>query len=83
MADDPAYHGFLRVAHKRHVKAYMTLGAMAVMEAGLVALWIPHALAGIAAAAGVVGQPEWGQREARSPHPDPLPRGERGRLAFG
>jgi alanine-glyoxylate transaminase/serine-glyoxylate transaminase/serine-pyruvate transaminase len=54
--DDPAYHGFLRVAHMGHVNAHMTLGALAVMEAGLVALDIPHGPGALAAAARVVGQ---------------------------
>ncbi|MGV8952209.1 MAG: pyridoxal-phosphate-dependent aminotransferase family protein, partial [Cypionkella sp.] len=34
-SDDPAYHGFLRVGHMGHVNAHMTLGALAVMEAGM------------------------------------------------
>ncbi|NUB43143.1 alanine--glyoxylate aminotransferase family protein [Fertoebacter nigrum] len=55
-SDDPAYHGFLRVAHMGHVNAHMTLGALAVMEAGLVALDIPHGPGALAAAARVVGQ---------------------------
>jgi alanine-glyoxylate transaminase / serine-glyoxylate transaminase / serine-pyruvate transaminase len=53
---DPAYHGFLRVAHMGHVNAHMTLGALAVMEAGLVALDIPHGSGALAAAAGVVAK---------------------------
>jgi alanine-glyoxylate transaminase/serine-glyoxylate transaminase/serine-pyruvate transaminase len=52
--DDPAYHGFLRVAHMGHVNAHMTLGALAVMEAGMIALGIPHGAGALAAAAGVV-----------------------------
>jgi alanine-glyoxylate transaminase / serine-glyoxylate transaminase / serine-pyruvate transaminase len=51
---DPAYHGFLRVAHMGHVNAHMTLGALAVMEAGMIALDIPHGDGGLAAAARVV-----------------------------
>ncbi|MEO6298775.1 MAG: aminotransferase class V-fold PLP-dependent enzyme [Paracoccaceae bacterium] len=51
---DPKAEGFLRVAHMGHVNAHMTLGALAVMEAGMVALDIPHG-PGIAAAARVVG----------------------------
>ena len=51
---DPAYHGFLRVAHMGHVNAHMTLGALAVMEAGMIALGIPHGGGALAAAAGVV-----------------------------
>lgn len=51
---DPAAHGFLRVAHMGHVNAHMTLGALAVMEAGMIALDIPHGPGALAAAAGVV-----------------------------
>lgn len=53
-AGDPAYHGFLRVGHMGHVNAHMTLGALAVMEAGMIALNIPHGAGGLAAAASVV-----------------------------
>ncbi|QCO54906.1 alanine--glyoxylate aminotransferase family protein [Pseudorhodobacter turbinis] len=48
--DDPAWHGFLRVAHMGHVNAHMTLGVLAVMEAGLQSLRIPHGEGGILAA---------------------------------
>lgn len=51
---DPAYHGFLRVAHMGHVNAHMTLGALAVMDAGLQALHIPHGRGALEAAATVV-----------------------------
>ncbi len=54
--DDPAWHGFLRVAHMGHVNAHMTLGALAAMEAGMLALGIPHGQGGLAAAASVVAQ---------------------------
>ncbi|HEX9857316.1 MAG TPA: aminotransferase class V-fold PLP-dependent enzyme [Paracoccaceae bacterium] len=53
---EPAYHGYLRVAHMGHVNAHMTLGALAVMEAGMVSLSIPHGPGALAAAAQVVGQ---------------------------
>jgi len=39
-----------------HVNAHMTLGALAVMEAGMVALDIPFGAGGLAAAAAVVGR---------------------------
>ncbi|MCJ8139444.1 pyridoxal-phosphate-dependent aminotransferase family protein [Falsirhodobacter halotolerans] len=51
---DPAYHGFLRVAHMGHVNAHMTLGVLAVMEAAMKALDIPHGDGALAAAAQVV-----------------------------
>ena len=50
LPDDPAWHGFLRVAHMGHVNAHMTLGTLAVMEAGLHALKIPHGKDGLEAA---------------------------------
>jgi alanine-glyoxylate transaminase/serine-glyoxylate transaminase/serine-pyruvate transaminase len=53
---DPAYHGFLRVGHMGHVNAHMTLGALAVMEAGMLALEIPHGPGALAAAAEVVAK---------------------------
>ena len=53
---DPAYHGFLRVAHMGHVNAHMTLGALAVMEAGMSALDIPHGDGALAAAAQLVAK---------------------------
>ena len=54
--DDPAAHGFLRVAHMGHVNAHMTLGALAVMEAGMQSLGIPHGQGGLAAAAREVAK---------------------------
>jgi alanine-glyoxylate transaminase/serine-glyoxylate transaminase/serine-pyruvate transaminase len=52
--DDPAWHGFLRVAHMGHVNAHMTLGALGAMEAGMVALGIPHGGGALEAAARAV-----------------------------
>ncbi|WP_147124291.1 pyridoxal-phosphate-dependent aminotransferase family protein [Shimia ponticola] len=51
---DPAWHGFFRVGHMGHVNAHMVLGTLATLEAGLLALDIPHAPGGVAAAAKVV-----------------------------
>ncbi len=51
---DPAYHGFLRVAHMGHVNAHMTLGVLAVMETGLKALGIPHGAGALEAAAAAL-----------------------------
>lgn len=53
---DPAYHGFLRVAHMGHVNAHMTLGALAVMEAGMQALGIAHGQGGLPAAMAEVAR---------------------------
>jgi alanine-glyoxylate transaminase/serine-glyoxylate transaminase/serine-pyruvate transaminase len=53
----PGYGDFLRVAHMGHVNAHMTLGVLAVMEAGMVALDIPHGPGGLEAATrGVAGR---------------------------
>ncbi len=40
--DDPAWHGFFRLAHMGHVNAHMVLGALGVIDAGLKALHIAH-----------------------------------------
>jgi alanine-glyoxylate transaminase/serine-glyoxylate transaminase/serine-pyruvate transaminase len=53
-AEDPGSDGSLRVAHMGHVNAHMTLGVLAVMEAGMIALDIPHGDGALRAAAGVV-----------------------------
>lgn len=44
MADPgtPAADAFFRLAHMGHVNAHQTLGALAVMDAGMTALGIPH-----------------------------------------
>ena len=52
--EDPQSTGFLRVAHMGHVNAHMTLGALAVMEAGMQALSIPHGKGALEAATAVV-----------------------------
>ena len=52
--EDPACDGFLRVAHMGHVNAHMTLGALAVMDAGLKALDLAHGPGALEAAARVV-----------------------------
>jgi alanine-glyoxylate transaminase/serine-glyoxylate transaminase/serine-pyruvate transaminase len=54
--DSPAYGDFLRVAHMGHVNAHMTLGVLAVMEAGMRALAIPHGAGALDAAAEVVAR---------------------------
>jgi alanine-glyoxylate transaminase/serine-glyoxylate transaminase/serine-pyruvate transaminase len=50
---DEAGRGFFRIAHMGHVNAHMTLGALAVMQAGLVALDIPHGPGALDAAAAI------------------------------
>ncbi|MFZ0098753.1 MAG: aminotransferase class V-fold PLP-dependent enzyme, partial [Gemmobacter sp.] len=53
-AEDPGADGSLRVAHMGHVNAHMTLGALASMQAGMVALGIPHGQGALDAAARAV-----------------------------
>jgi alanine-glyoxylate transaminase / serine-glyoxylate transaminase / serine-pyruvate transaminase len=50
LPNDPAWHGFLRVAHMGHVNAHMTLGVLAVMETGMQSLGIAHGEGGVMAA---------------------------------
>ncbi|WP_430464347.1 pyridoxal-phosphate-dependent aminotransferase family protein [Tabrizicola sp.] len=52
--EDPKSAGFLRVAHMGHVNAHMTLGVLAVMEAGMRALGIAHGAGAMEAATAVV-----------------------------
>lgn len=54
LPDEPAYADYLRVAHMGHVNAHMTLGVLAVMEAGMQALGIAHGRGGVSAAAAVI-----------------------------
>ena len=51
--NDPAWHGYIRLAHMGHVNAHMTLGMLATIQAGLVALHIPHGAGALDAAAAV------------------------------
>lgn len=53
---DPAFHGFLRVAHMGHVNAHMTLGVLGVMEAGMTVLGIPHGRGALDAAVAEVAK---------------------------
>ncbi|MGI3212228.1 pyridoxal-phosphate-dependent aminotransferase family protein [Roseovarius tibetensis] len=51
---DPAWHGFFRIGHMGHVNAHMILGALGAIEAGLMALDIPHGPGGVTAAARAI-----------------------------
>ncbi len=53
---DPARHGFFRVGHMGHVNAHMVLGALGVIEAGMIALGIEHGEGALTAAAKVVSR---------------------------
>lgn len=53
---DPGADDALRIAHMGHVNPLMTLGALSVMEAGLIALGVPHGAGAVSAAAAVVAQ---------------------------
>lgn len=54
MRDEPGWHGNLRVAHMGHVNPHMTLGVLAVMEAGLKSLGIAHGAGALDAATDVI-----------------------------
>lgn len=51
---DPDSDGFFRIAHMGHVNAHMTLGVLSAIEAGLIALDIPHGSGALSAAAEMV-----------------------------
>jgi len=52
-SDDPAWHGFFRIAHMGHVNSHMVLGALGAIESGLIALDIPHGPGALSAAARI------------------------------
>jgi len=52
--EDPNSDGAFRIAHMGHVNAHMVLGALGVIEAGLIALEIPHGPGALTAAARVI-----------------------------
>ncbi len=54
--DDPAWHGYFRIGHMGHVNAHMVLGVLASIEAGLIALDIPHGTGAMGAAAEVIAR---------------------------
>lgn len=56
LPDDPAWHGYFRLAHMGHVNAHMVLGALAVMDAGLKALDIPHGSGAVEAATRLIAK---------------------------
>ncbi|MFT7594746.1 MAG: alanine-glyoxylate transaminase/serine-glyoxylate transaminase/serine-pyruvate transaminase [Paracoccaceae bacterium] len=51
---DPAWHGYFRLGHMGHVNGQMILGLLGGIEAGLIALDIPHGQGALAAAARVI-----------------------------
>ncbi|WP_026757980.1 pyridoxal-phosphate-dependent aminotransferase family protein [Sediminimonas qiaohouensis] len=51
---DPAWHSFFRMGHMGHVNAHMVLGALGSIQAGLVALDIPHGRGGLEAASAEI-----------------------------
>ncbi|MCC6006690.1 MAG: aminotransferase class V-fold PLP-dependent enzyme [Rhodobacteraceae bacterium] len=52
--EDPLAEGWIRIAHMGHVNAHMTLGALAVIEAGLARLHVPRGRGAVEAAAAVI-----------------------------
>ena len=54
--DSPQADAFFRLAHMGHVSAHMTLGALAVMDAGMKALAIPHGSGALEAATRALTQ---------------------------
>jgi len=50
---DPAWHGFFRIGHMGHINSHMVLGVLGSIEAGLIALYIPHGSGALTAAARI------------------------------
>ena len=55
---DPEWHGFFRMGHMGHVNAHMVLGMLASVNAGLLALNVPHGAGALDAAAKVLAEKE-------------------------
>jgi len=53
---DPSWHGFFRMGHMGHVNAHMVLGMLASVNAGLLALGVPHGAGALDAAAKVLAE---------------------------
>ncbi len=54
--EDPKSDGFFRVGHMGHLNAHMLMGTLGSIQAGLVALDIPHGAGGLDAAAKVCAE---------------------------
>ena len=54
--EDPKGEGFFRFGHMGHLNAHMVLGMLGTVEAGMIALGIPHGAGGLSAAARVVAE---------------------------
>lgn len=54
--DSPDWHRYFRIGHMGHVNAHMVLGVLASLQAGLVALKIPHGLGALDAAAHICAE---------------------------
>jgi alanine-glyoxylate transaminase/serine-glyoxylate transaminase/serine-pyruvate transaminase len=68
--DDPAWHGFFRLGHMGHVNMHMVLGMLASVNAGMMALGVPHAAGALDAAAKVLAE---NSNSAPIGHPDDQP----------
>ena len=54
--DDPNADGYFRIGHMGHVNAHMIMGTLGSIQAGLIALNIPHGPGGLEAAARVLAE---------------------------
>ncbi|MEL6520375.1 MAG: aminotransferase class V-fold PLP-dependent enzyme [Pseudomonadota bacterium] len=54
--EDPESTGFFRIGHMGHVNAQMVMGALGAINAGLVALQVPHGHGALDAAAGILAE---------------------------
>ena len=54
--EDPQSDGYFRFGHMGHVNAQMIMGLLATVQAGLIALDIPHGAGAIEAAAKVIAE---------------------------
>lgn len=57
-SDSPEWHGHFRLGHMGHVNGHMIMGLLGGIEAGLLALDIPHGAGALTAAASVLAKPD-------------------------
>jgi alanine-glyoxylate transaminase/serine-glyoxylate transaminase/serine-pyruvate transaminase len=69
--DSHDWHGLFRIAHMGHLNPHMVLGALASVQAGMLALGIPHRDGGLEAATAVIAD---ATRQDRA-HPAPVQTG--------
>lgn len=54
--NEPAFHDYFRIGHMGHINTHMIMGALGAIEAGLIALDIPHGEGALSVAAAAIAK---------------------------